>query len=96
MSARQRYYRLGSSQSPFSLTDSRIGLIFQHYPRSMAALNLTVAVITNVRLYRDALAQILGANSRFNVFCVNAPHDWQFDWVTEIRPDIVLADGALV
>jgi DNA-binding NarL/FixJ family response regulator len=62
----------------------------------MSAVSPSVAVVTNVRLYRDALAQTLSAHARVHVLELSTRHDWEFSWLLDIRPDVVLADAPLV
>ncbi|MGH7467329.1 MAG: LuxR C-terminal-related transcriptional regulator [Longimicrobiales bacterium] len=62
----------------------------------MTARPLAVAVVTNVRLYRDALAQTLGAHAGLHVVGMSTSQDWEFGVIGESRPDMILADAQLV
>ncbi|HEY0671261.1 MAG TPA: response regulator transcription factor [Longimicrobiales bacterium] len=57
---------------------------------------ISVAVVTDVRLYRDALEQILRSCDAIHVHDFTAGTTSNLDWLKEVRPCIVLADGALV
>ncbi|MGH7467355.1 MAG: hypothetical protein ACRENP_05150 [Longimicrobiales bacterium] len=62
----------------------------------MTARPLAMAVVTNVRLYRDALAQTLSANAALQLVGMSTRQDWEFSVIGESRPDVILADAQLV
>lgn len=57
---------------------------------------LSVAIVTDVRLYRDALEQILAATPQIQVHSCDAGWAACIDSLQVIEPRIVLADAALV
>ncbi len=62
----------------------------------MSSRTLAVAIVTRVRLYRDALAQTLGSSAALCIVGSSRRQDWELAWLADARPDIVLADAPLV
>jgi DNA-binding NarL/FixJ family response regulator len=62
----------------------------------LTARPLSVAVVTNVRLYRDALAQTLSANTSLRLVDADTRPDGNFGAPGEPRPDVILADAQQV
>jgi two-component system, NarL family, nitrate/nitrite response regulator NarL len=57
---------------------------------------MRVAIIADIRLYREGLAQLLGREQDIEVQGTAADSDAGVAWVTALRPDIALLDMAML
>lgn len=56
---------------------------------------IRVLIVTDVRLYRDGLARLLGEAGAVEVLGTSAPGEEFFASLTELRPRVVLADSTV-
>lgn len=61
-----------------------------------AASMMRVAIITDIRLYREGLADVLGRHPEIDVVGTAADGDVALDCVGRLRPDVALLDMAML